>query len=280
MRYVEFFQQFSNPVLDWFFRIITEFGDQYFFIILGAILYWTIDKKFAYKFMISFLASAFINGGLKELTNAKRPYENGAKAILGLETHGSSMPSGHAQSIGLIGIVMTDRFKEKRWVKYLFYTLMVLVPISRVYLGQHYLHDVIVGLSLGVFFGILFMWLLTFKNDDVEEVRSLYVIPILVVLLFFIYNRDLYIASFAYFGLAIGYFIEKRYVKNDVKTTLNKQVIKVVIGLVGALLIKEGLKPIFELISDAYLLDGIRYFLVALWASLGVMYLSKTYITK
>ncbi|HBT59284.1 MAG TPA: hypothetical protein DEA45_00490 [Acholeplasmataceae bacterium] len=280
MRFVDFFQQFSTPILDWFFRIITEFGDQYFFILLGAILYWTIDKKFAFKFMISFLASAFINGGLKEITNARRPYENGAKPILGLKTHGSSMPSGHAQSIGLIGIVMTDRFKHVTWVKYVFYALMILVPISRVYLGQHYLHDVIVGLSLGVFFGILFMWLLTVKNDNVEEIRALYLIPVLVILLLFVYNRDLYIASFAYMGLTLGYFVEKRYVNYDIKGPMKHQVIKVLIGLIGALLIKEGLKPLFELISDAYILDGIRYFLIAIWASLGVMYLSKMYLAK
>ncbi|HKL60881.1 MAG TPA: phosphatase PAP2 family protein [Acholeplasma sp.] len=280
MKYVEFFQQFSNPVFDWFFRIITEFGDQYFFIILGAILYWTIDKKFAFKFMITFLASAFINGGLKELANTTRPYQNGAKPILGLKTTGSSMPSGHAQSIGVMGIVMTDKFKHVNWVKYGFYALMVLVPISRVYLGQHYLHDVIVGLSLGIFFGILFMFLLSYKKDDVEDIRALYLVPILVLLLFLVYNKDLYVASFAYMGLTLGYFIEKRYVKNDIKGPLKHQIIKVAIGLIGALLIKEGLKPLFALFSDEFFFDGVRYFLVALWASLGVMFIAKKYIPK
>ena len=54
MAIVEFLQQFSNPVLDWVMRIITEFGDQYFFILLSAVIYWTVDKKFGFRFMIAF----------------------------------------------------------------------------------------------------------------------------------------------------------------------------------------------------------------------------------
>ena len=45
MQVIEFIQKFSNPFLDWFFRIITEAGDTIFFIVVGAILYWVFDKS-------------------------------------------------------------------------------------------------------------------------------------------------------------------------------------------------------------------------------------------
>ena len=70
------------------------------------------------------------------------------------------------------------------------------------------------------------MFLLSYKKDDVEDIRALYLVPILVLLLFLVYNKDLYVASFAYMGLTLGYFIEKRYVKNDIKGPLKHQIIQ------------------------------------------------------
>ncbi|MDY0211007.1 MAG: phosphatase PAP2 family protein [Acholeplasma sp.] len=287
MAVVEFLQQFSNPVLDVIMRIITELGDQYFFILLSAILYWTIDKKFAFRFMIAFLGSAFINGGLKAVTNKPRPYQEGARAIL-QETHGSSMPSGHAQASGAIGINLWNEYYYAKWVRVLMILMIILVPLSRVYLGQHYLEDVVVGLLLGLILGSLFMFLLGVGNPNKEHIRALYPIPILIVLMFFVKQEQLYVAAGAYIGLSIGYYIEKMYVKCKVNQKASIQVLKVVIGLSVALLLKEGLKVILPYGSLAdtnpstldFTLDFIRYFLVAIWASLGVMLVSKKFLNK
>ena len=280
MQIIEFLQSLSNPVLDWTMRIITEVGDQYFFILLGAILYWTVDKKFAFKLMVSYLGSAFINGGLKALTNKPRPYQEGARAIL-QETTGSSMPSGHAQASGALAINLWNEYYYAKWVRVLMVAMIILVPLSRMYLGQHYLEDVLVGLVLGLILGSTFMFLLGVGNFDREHIRALYPIPILVILMVFFHEEPLFVAGGAYIGLAVGYYIEKLYVKYKVAAPLKTQIIKVIFGLAMAFILKEGLKfvlpyGLFDVDSIGYLiLDFIRYLLIGLWASLGFMFVAK-----
>lgn len=280
MQIIEFLQSLSNPVLDWTMRIITEVGDQYFFILLGAILYWTVDKKFAFKLMVSYLGSAFINGGLKALTNKPRPYQEGARAIL-QETTGSSMPSGHAQASGALAINLWNEYYYAKWVRVLMVAMIILVPLSRMYLGQHYLEDVLVGLVLGLILGSTFMFLLGVGNFDREHIRALYPIPILVILMVFFHQEPLFVAGGAYIGLAVGYYIEKLYVKYKVAAPLKTQIIKVIFGLAMAFILKEGLKfvlpyGLFDVDSIGYLiLDFIRYLLIGLWASLGFMFVAK-----
>lgn len=282
MQIIEFLQSLSNPVLDWTMRIITEVGDQYFFILLGAILYWTVDKKFAFKLMVAYLGSAFINGGLKALTNKPRPYQAGARAIL-QETTGSSMPSGHAQASGSLAINLWNEYYYAKWVRVLMIAMIILVPLSRMYLGQHYLEDVIVGLVLGLILGSTFMFLLGVGNFDKEHIRALFPVPILLILMVFVHEEPLFVAGGAYIGLSVGYFIEKLYVKYRVGAPFGIQVLKVFIGLVVALALKEGLKFVlpygaFENTPESIwvlIFDFIRYMLIGLWASLGFMWISK-----
>lgn len=276
MQVIEFIQKFSNPFLDWFFRIITEAGDTIFFIVVGAILYWVFDKKFAFKLMISFLFSALINGVIKHFTKKPRPYEEGAEAIL-QRTGGSSMPSGHSQGIGALGSMMIYEYKEVKWIRYVSIALMILVPFSRMYLGQHYLEDVIVGLILGIFLGLLGLYLLSVGNPDKEDIRAAYLIPLFILLMIFFPNNQLFVAGGAYIGLTLGYFLEKRYVKYDTKEVWWIQILKVLFGLLIAIGLKEGIKPLFKLIHGnnetlENIFDAVRYFLVALWASLGAMF--------
>lgn len=277
MPIIEFIQKFSNPFLDWFFRIITEAGDTIFFILVGAIMYWVFNKKFAFKLMISFLFSALLNGVIKHFTKKPRPYEEGARAIL-QKTGGSSMPSGHSQGIGALGSMMIYEYKEVKWLRYLGIALMILVPFSRMYLGQHYLEDVIVGLILGISLGLLGLYLLSIGNPDKEDIRATYLIPLFILLMIFFPNNQLYVAGGAYIGLTLGYFFEKRYVKYDTEEVWWVQILKVLFGLLIAFGLKEGIKPLFKLIHGDNLVlenifDAIRYFLVALWASLGAMFI-------
>ena len=69
---VEWIQSFRNDFLDDFFLFITEFGDETVFLIVAAILYWTVDKRFAQRFILFFLYSAILNGVLKFLTHRPR----------------------------------------------------------------------------------------------------------------------------------------------------------------------------------------------------------------
>lgn len=280
MEIINFIQQFSHPILDWIMRIITEFGDVYFYLGVGLFFYWIIDKKFAFKLMTVFLFSMTINGVIKSQTNKKRPYQEGARPIL-QETEGSSMPSGHSQGIVTFSLIFEKEYKRYRWLKYLLIPLVILVPFSRLYLGQHYLDDVLVGVVLGVLFGYLGFFLLELGDSDKEHLRALYFIPVLLILMPLINDNQIYLAGGAYIGLSVGYFLEKKYVNYDIKDSLLVNVLKLIIGGAIAFLLKDGLKILLKpIIKNTNILDAVRYMFVTLWASFGAMALFKVLFKK
>ncbi|MCD4826455.1 MAG: phosphatase PAP2 family protein [Acholeplasmataceae bacterium] len=275
---IKAFQAIRNPILDWFFYISTNLGDQYAFIVIAVILYWTYNKKYAHKFALTFMISAMVNSGLKEIFKRPRPYtQSNIDSPFGYETTGYSFPSGHAQASGVLGYTAYDLYKKHHlnWIKWLGLFIIIVVPISRVYLVQHYLSDVLVGVVLSVGVSILmFKWI--DKMNDKEEIYTLYLLPFLVIAMIFVKNHDLYIAAGGFMGFAVGYFIEKRYVKYEVKNTTINQILKVVIGVIIALVIKEGLKLVFP---EVLIFDAIRYLMIGGWAALGAPYMFK-YVFK
>jgi undecaprenyl-diphosphatase len=273
MAIIEAIQKLSNPVLDWLMRIITETGDVLAFIILGVILFWCIDKKTAYKLMTTLLFSAGLNGAIKNFTQKPRPYEEGAKPIL-QKTEGSSMPSGHSQNITTAATFMVYEYRKVNWVKWTFIALAILVPFSRMYLGQHYLEDVLVGMALGLVIGILGLVLYS-RLPDKEEYVGLAFAPALILLMIFIPEHQVFVSGGAYIGLVTGYLLEKKYIGYDTKAPLKIQIFKVLIGLGVTLALYFGLKLLFKLIGEYNILDAIRYFFVAFWASLGAPALFK-----
>lgn len=278
LRIIEAFQAIRNPVLDWFFYLTTNLGDQYAFILVAAILYWTFDKKFAHKFALTFLISAFVNTGLKTLIQRPRPYTiDGIESPFDYQTTGYSFPSGHAQASGVLGYTAYELYKRTKisWIKWLGLFIVVVVPISRVYLAQHYLSDVIVGVVLSILIAMGMFKLIDLMKDK-EEIYTLYLVPVLLALVIFVPNHDVYIAAGGFIGFAIGYFIEKRYVKFNVSHTFLIQFFKVLLGITIALLIKEGLKFVFP---DRLFFDFLRYFFIGGWAALGAPYMFK-YVFK
>lgn len=184
------------------------------------------------------------------------------------------MPSGHSQNITTSGVFMAYEYRKINWVKWTFIVLMILVPFSRMYLGQHYLEDVLVGMALGIGIGILGMFVYK-KFPDKEEYVGLAMIPVLVILMIFISDHQVFVGGGAYSGLAIGYFLEKKYVNYDIKAPKKTQIFKVIIGLAVTLVLYFGLSFLFDLIGEYNILTAIRYFVIAFWASLGAPILFK-----
>lgn len=277
---IKVLQTLRSPVVDWFFYIVTQFGDQYAFIVMAVILYWTYDKIYAHKFATTFMISALINTGIKEIVKRDRPYikhptevETETKWL----TDGYSFPSGHSQSIGVLGYTLIDLHKKhnKKFLYWIAIFLMIFVPISRLYLAQHFPSDVIVGLGLSILMSYLLFKMLDRANNK-EEFYTLALIPVFAGLMFFIKTSSLYLASGAFIGFAIGYYLEKRYIKYNVKNTLGKQILKIIIGLVIALAFKEGLKHVFP---SNLLFTFIRYFIIGVWVALGAPWVFK-YVFK
>ncbi|MDD1474922.1 phosphatase PAP2 family protein [Dolichospermum sp. ST_sed4] len=66
-----------------------------------------------------------------------------------------SFPSGHTAAAFLLAVLLSKQYPK---YKFLFYSIAILVGLSRIYLGLHYLSDVIASVLLGTLLGVLFVY--------------------------------------------------------------------------------------------------------------------------
>lgn len=83
---------------------------------------------------------------IKPFIARPRPTIEMGTIILGNNLADYSFPSGHATIAFAMAVVLSR--KEPKW-KWTFYTLAVLISLSRIYLGVHYPLDVLGGGALG-----------------------------------------------------------------------------------------------------------------------------------
>lgn len=240
---IEFLQKASTPFLDWLMYLISFLGDEIFVIIIAVIIYWCISKRDGFKFLIVYFMSAGIIGLIKSVIKRPRPYNAYDDRVNAIKqrTTGYSMPSGHSHSITNISTQCYLLSKTQRQKKSILITgiiVSVLVMFSRIYLGQHYLTDVLVGGGLGILLAILFSYLFNFLNDK-EHVLTYIIFPVCIIGIVIVLSLGLFtdstkvlkILSVAPF-FTLGYLLEKKYVKYNVNNkSIIVQAIKVVCGL-------------------------------------------------
>jgi membrane-associated phospholipid phosphatase len=158
---------FLNPFhwspLDYFFIGFTYLGDGIFAVAVVILLMVLRRWSQAWQILTAFLLSALLAQILKSAFSMPRPLEvfNHGEYIYfidGITHHGhSSFPSGHSTSVFSLATMLAIFEKNKR--TNVFYVLMaVAVGYSRIYLGQHFLTDVLMGSFLGVTMAILVHW--------------------------------------------------------------------------------------------------------------------------
>ena len=152
-----------TPERSWFFRNITRAGNTKWTALvmaITAIIALLIRKWDVAVFMI--VNVGVFGGGVMSVFKHifKRPRPDIYHVI---EQSGYSFPSGHAlNAILLYGslIVLVHYYlKSEDNIRYAFMTLfaalITAIPVSRVYLGVHYLSDILAGFGLGTFLLIM-----------------------------------------------------------------------------------------------------------------------------
>lgn len=157
--------QFQSDRLTFFFRQITRFGNGEIVIAI-ALLFLLIRKKLAIFCLINIILNNLLNNGLKFLMMRIRP-----NILRLIEIGGYSFPSGHAMiSMAFYGLLIyfVYRLKYFKNIKILLYCVFVLiillVGISRIYLGVHYASDVIGGYLASLAY--LFVLISTIEKYD------------------------------------------------------------------------------------------------------------------
>lgn len=154
-----FLISFKNDSLTNFFRFITKFSNVAFLVIFVLVVLLILRNKDAVFVIFNLIFLRLLNYVIKVIIRRDRPN------ILRLIKIGEySFPSGHAMiSMGVYGYLIYLIYKKinNPYIKYLgiiiLSLLIILIGISRIYLGVHYFSDVVAGYTLSLIYLIIFI---------------------------------------------------------------------------------------------------------------------------
>ena len=288
MELLYFLEGLRTPLGDAFFSLVTHLGEETLFIVAGLLVFWCIDKWEGYYLLSVGLTGTVINQFLKLWFRIPRPWVKDPDFTIvesaRAEATGYSFPSGHTQSaVGVFG--SAARWNRQKAVRLICILLCVLVPLSRMYLGVHTPADV--GVSVLVALALLFgIYPVIRKSvNDPKAMRLLLagMVALAAGYLAFVtlypFPADVEVTNLSHgtknaytmLGCMLGvwatYEVDSRWTKFDTEAPLLGQIGKLALGLGLLLAIKAGAKaPLQALFANDYLADGLRYFLMVVFA--------------
>lgn len=301
MEFLYLLEGLRCPVLDNIFLALTILGEETVFLAVSIAVFWCVDKREGYFILMCGLVGTVINQGIKMIARIERPWilSPGFEPVGGAvkEATGYSFPSGHTQNAactyGAIGI-----FSKRRWVKIAAAAVVILVAFSRMYLGVHTPMDVGTSLLIGCALLVVFRFLFAGEGRFERAMPFLVGLSALLSLGLLIYTMSLpetivtpdtaelasYVKNLAdtrdnavtlfgcMLGLLLVYPLDRFVIKFDTHATWYANVIKVVVGALGVILVLKGLEQPIELFvglfttSPTLIATALRYFLTVAFA--------------
>ena len=103
MELLYLFEKIRNPVLDFFFSLITHVGEETVFLVVALVVFWCVGKRDGYYMLISGLVGTVINQAAKLFFKIPRPWVKDPSFTIvesaRAEATGYSFPSGHTQNV-------------------------------------------------------------------------------------------------------------------------------------------------------------------------------------
>ena len=287
MEFLYLLEKIRVPVLNELLLAITVLGEETAFLMIGLVVFWCIGKRQGYYLMTVGLAGTVSSQLMKIICRVPRPWVlDGNFTILEAAREGAggySFPSGHTQTaVGTFGSVVV--FARKKWVAIACVVLAALVGFSRMYIGVHTPADVLAGALLSiVLIALLYPWMLGETDRTYFGLISLAALSVIYLLYMelTVFPADIdphnyesamknaYTLIGCSAALLIVYPVEKRYINYSEKAVWWAQILKITLGLLVVLAVKEGLRSPLELLLGGHLAArAVRYFLIVITAGL------------
>jgi membrane-associated phospholipid phosphatase len=299
---------FVQSLGDWLttpMGLISLIGNEEFYLLIMPALYWCFDAVLGIRMGVMLLLTNGINSVFKLAFHTPRPYWYDTR-VLALSTETTfGMPSGHSQNAASLWGLMAASLRG-RGVTAFFIVLIIMIGISRIYLGVHFVRDVLLGWLVG---GILLWSFLKLEKPVWARVRTLslqkmlslaLVSSLLLMALILITAASLgdwetprewsanalaasggteidpldlsgaFTVSGTWLGLLAGAaWLYHRQGGFDASGGPGQRVLRYFIGLLGILVFWYWLGSVFPRDTDAlsFGLRYFRYFLIGLWIS-------------
>lgn len=299
----------QGSVGDWFIapmRFVSYFGNEEFFLLVMPLIYWSVDSALGLRMGMILMTSNLLNYIGKLAFAGPRPYwiSSQVRALWLTETT-FGIPSGHSQLTMSVWGICAAYFK-RTWFWVVALVVIFLVGLSRMYLGVHFLHDVLFGWLLGaltlwafvsfwepvsswvgkktlsgqLLIGFVVSLLTIVLGYGTWSFRSGYQIPVEWVSNALLAGAEepdpvdannIFTSAGTFFGLAAGVAWITSLGGYQASGPPEKRAIRYFVGLVGILIFYMGLGAIFPR-GDGfiyYLLRYIRYMLIGFWVAGG-----------
>jgi len=290
--------------LEYPMQAFTFLGSELFFLLVMPALYWSIDPVIGFRAGMMLILSGGLNSVFKMLFHTPRPFwvDSNVRAYSSETSFG--MPSGHSQNSAAIWGIVAATIRRK-WAYILAVLLIFFIGLSRIYLGVHFLHDVLTGWLAGILIIMLYIkfeapvsgWLN--KKSFAVQILVSFLFGVSFILLGYIaqlsagkwilpaewttlalaagaeapdpFNLEgvITIAGVA-FGFTAGFaWWRHKFGIYEIKCSSIKKLARYAFGLIGIVALYFGLKLVFP--EEPILVGGIfrfiRYTLIGMWVT-------------
>lgn len=302
--FLQNFRDLSHHIFDNFFLTITLFGQIFVPMTIICLIYWCINKKTGFYVLSTYLYGFLVNIFLKTTACIYRPWllDSRVKPVaqaIPFAT-GYSFPSGHTSEVVTAFGSIAKSFWDNKILRYLCFTIIFLVMLSRNYLGVHTPQDVIVSFLVSICFIFanekLLNWVNNGKNRDFILSFFVTIACILLTLyvtyksypIHYLNGKVLYDPSFVktdiftkvgfILGAFYGWCVEKRFIdfSAEVGSILNK-IIRFLLGLAIFYALFNLTNNVLSVYLGQKLGYLVGYFILGLFMTLIYPFCIKTF---
>ena len=289
-------------------NFFSQLGTEEFFFLVLPLIYWSIDSALGIRVGLLLGTSTVFNVIGKLAFAGPRPYwvSSHVRALWPETSFG--IPSGHAQNAMSVWGIIAVRGRQA-WLTVVCIFLIFMIGISRIYLGSHFPHDVVFGWLIGglLVWGYARYWEPVAAWLSKKSLAAQMGIAALSTLIFILVGmgvmavradfqmpqswidnallsgtgpdpvdpNTIFTAAGSFLGLALGLAWINSMGGYQATGPVWKRALRYVIGLIGVLILWQGLGAIFPRGDGLliYSLRLLRYTLVGAWVSGGAPWL-------
>ena len=272
------FENVRTDFFDKFFEYVTMLGEEVALLLVVMLFYWCINKRQGFFMLYLGLLGGGISSFLKLIFRIPRPWIKDSNFTIVEAARenatGYSFPSGHTQNAAsYMGAIFM--FTKNKAAKILSVLLMLLVGLSRMYLGVHTPMDVGVALILGFILMFIFYPFFSKREDKIHWAFAFLIAALTAAVLYVefykfpadvdAYNlmsgkQNAYLTLGAGLGMVISYYVDKKYIQFETKALWWVQILKLIGGISLVMLFRSIVKqPLLTLFNGSEIATGVRY---------------------